>query len=217
MKMKSKESQEFTKYYQQKRVIETHYSQRKGNGYRRRKRELELRCFLELLDKKPKEKVLELGCSSGFLTEHLGKVTAIDTSKNMLKITHSKNPKAKCIYADMFKLPFKDNSFDKVIIMRVWTHLNEEDLRKAIKEVKRVLKTSGYLIFDVEEKCFVRKIVAFFYQKITRITGFKIYQYSLKKINRILAQEGFKIEKIRFLWHRIGRQIILRVKFRKIS
>ena len=215
--MKSEESKEFTKYYQQKRVTETYDSQRKGNAYRRRKRELELKCFLDLLNKKPKEKVLELGCSSGFLTEHLGEVTAIDTSKNMLKLAHSKNKKAKCIYADMFKIPFKDNSFDKVITMRVWNHLNEEDLRKAIKEVKRVLKTRGYLVFDVEEKCFVRKIAAFFYQKITRITGFKIYQYSLKKINRILAQEGFKIEKVRFLWHRIGRQIILRAKFRKMS
>ena len=210
--MKSKESKEFTKYYQQERVTGTYDSQRERDAYRRRKRELELKCFLELLDKKPKEKVLELGCSSGFLTKHLGKVIAIDTSKGMLEIAHSKNKKSKCIYADMFEIPFKNNSFDKVVTMRVWNHLDRTDLIKAIRESKRVLKEGGYLIFDAEEKCLIRKISAFFYQKITRITGFKIYQYSLKEICKILAQEGFKVEKANFLWHRVGRQIIFRAK-----
>ena len=89
---KSKESEDFTKYYQQKRVTGTYDSQRESTVYRKKKRQIELNYFLDLLDKKPGENVLELGCSSGFLTKHLGKVTAIDTSKNMLGIAHSKNP-----------------------------------------------------------------------------------------------------------------------------
>ena len=157
--MKSKDTQKFTRYYQEKRVTGTYDSQREGNKYRREKRALELKCFLELLDKKGKEKVLELGCSSGFLTKHLGEVTAIDTSKDMLEIAHNKNPDSKCIYADMFELPFKDNSFDKVITMRVWNHLNKIDLIKAIRESKRVLKRGGYLIFDAEDKSLDRKSV----------------------------------------------------------
>lgn len=213
--MKSKETEEFKKYYQQKKVTSSYDSQREKSHYRRRKRQIELKHFLDLLDKKEKEKVLELGCSSGFLTKHLGKVTAIDTSKRMLGVAHSKNPKAKCIYADMFDLPFKNRVFDKVVTMRVWNHLNEKDIRNAIIEAKRGLKKHGYLIFDIEEKNLLRKIIAFFYQKITRITGFKIYQYSLKEINKILIQEGFKIERVRFLNHRVGRQIILRVKLEK--
>jgi len=212
--MKSRETQEFTKYYQQKKVTGTYDKQREGNLYRKRKRQIELKHFLDLIDKKNKDKVLELGCSSGFLTEHLGKVTAIDTSKDMLGVAHSKNPKAKCIPGDMFELSFKNQFFDKVVTMRVWNHLNEQDLRKAIRESKRVLKDNGYLIFDAEEKNWLRKIMAFFYQNITRITGFKIYQYSLREINKILNQEGFKIESVRFLKHKVGRQIILRAKLK---
>ncbi|MDD5192590.1 MAG: methyltransferase domain-containing protein [Candidatus Nanoarchaeia archaeon] len=210
--MKSKETEEFTKYYQQKKVTGTYDSQREGNDYRKEKRKIELKIFLELIDKKPNENVLELGCSSGFLTQHLGKIIAIDTSEDMLKIAHGKNPLAKCIPADMFEIPFKDESFDKVVTMRVWNHLNKVDLIRAIREAKRVLKKRGYLIFDAEEKNLLRKIVAFFYQKITKITGFRIYQYSLKELKRILYQEGFRIERVKYLKHRIGRQIILKAE-----
>jgi len=208
--MKSKEAEEFTKYYQQKKVTGTYDKQREQSEYRRKKRKIELAYFLELIDKKDGEKVLELGCSSGFLTKELGRVTAIDTSEGMLEIAKSKNPLATCIPGDMFKLNFKDSSFDKVVTMRVWNHLNETDLRNAIKESKRVLKKKGWLIFDIEEKNFWRRVVAKIYQAVTGITGFTIYQYSLREIQRILHEEGFRLEKARYLKHRIGRQIVLR-------
>ena len=208
--MKSKDTAAFTEYYRQKNVTGTYDSQREATEYRRRKRALELKYFLDLIGKQEKENVLELGCSSGFLTKYLGKVTAIDTSEGMLETARKKNPLAKCIPADMFELPFKDGLFDKVVTMRVWNHLNEADLRKAIRESRRVLKKGGYLIFDAEEKSMIRRFVGFFYKMIFRPTGYTIYQYSLPELKKILWQEGFKIEKIRILKHRVGRQILLR-------
>jgi ubiquinone/menaquinone biosynthesis C-methylase UbiE len=172
--------EEFSEYYKDKKVTGTYDDQRLRTEYRRQKRQKELDIFLELLDKKGEEEVLELGCSSGFLTEHLGKVTAIDTSKDMLKIANEKNPQSVVLEADMFNLPFKDNSFDKVVTMRVWTH--------------------------------VRRFVHFFYKKIFRITGFKIYPYSITNVKKILSEEGFTINKIKFLKHKIGRQIVLKSK-----
>ncbi len=210
--MKSEDAKKFTEYYKQRKVTGTYDAQREGTPYRRRKRAVELKYFLELIEKKDKEKVLELGCSSGFLTKHLGRVTAIDTSEGMLEITRKKNPLAKCIHADMFDLPFKDNSFDKVVTMRVWNHLNEEDLRKAIRESGRVLKKEGYLIFDAEERSWLRKVVSIIYKFLFNPTGYKIYQYSLRDLARILREENFKIEKVKFLYHRIGRQAILKSK-----
>lgn len=208
--MKSEETKQFTEYYKRKNVTGTYDSQREATEYRRRKRALELKHFLSLIDKREGEKVLELGCSSGFLTKHLGKVTAIDTSKDMLEVAGKKNPDAKCIHADMFQLPFKNKSFDKVVTMRVWNHLDLEDLRKAIREAKRVLKPRGHLIFDIEEKNIGRKFVSFFYKLIFNPTGFKIYQYSIGEIKRILEEEGFSLKKGLILKHRIGRQIVLR-------
>lgn len=213
--MKSKDTQKFTEYYRKKKVTGTYDSQREGTAYRRRKRQIELKCFLELLDKKDNEKVLELGCSSGFLTKHLGKVTAVDTSEDMLEIAHSKNPLSECIHADMFELPFKAGSFDKVVTMRVWNHLDENDLRKAIRESKRVLKKNGKLVFDSEDKSLPRRIASVIYKILFRPTGYKIYQYSLGEINRMLRSEGFIIEKTNFLKHKVGRQIILRASVKE--
>ncbi len=210
--MKSKDAEKFTEYYRQRNVTGTYDNQREGTPYRRMKRAVELKYFLELIDKKDSEKVLELGCSSGFLTKHLGKVTAIDTSEGMLKITKQKNPLATCIPGDMFSMQFKDNSFDKVVTMRVWNHLDHTDLIRAIRESKRVLKVGGYLIFDAEEKSLLRRIVGFFYQRIFRITGYKIYQYSIKEIVSILKKEGFKVEKIKIIYHKVGRQALFRAK-----
>tara|TARA_Y100000310_G_scaffold183858_1_gene183997 strand:+ start:2543 stop:3184 length:642 start_codon:yes stop_codon:yes gene_type:complete len=208
--MKSEESKRFTEYYRKKNVTGTYDRQREGTEYRRRKRALELKYFLDLVDKKVGERVLELGCSSGFLAKYLGKVTCIDTSDKMLEITKKKNPSAVCVAADMFELPFKKDSFDKIITMRVWNHLDETDLRKALKESKRVLKPGGFLIFDIEVSNLGRRIVGFFYQKIFRTTGFKIYQYSVSEIKKILKDEGYSIKEGKTLKHKIGKQIILK-------
>jgi ubiquinone/menaquinone biosynthesis C-methylase UbiE len=208
--MKSEDAKKFTEYYREKKVTGTYDAQREGNPYRRRKRALELKHFLDLLNKRENDKILELGCSSGFLTKYLGKVTAIDTSEKMLEITKMKNPSAECISADMFEMPFKNESFDKVVTMRVWNHLDENDLMKAILESKRVLKKNGFLIFDIEDKNFKRRIVGNIYQKLFRTTGYKIYQYSINDTKKILENEGFKIVEGKILKHRVGRQIVLK-------
>lgn len=210
--MKSNDTQKFTEYYRKKHVTGTYDKQREGTEYRRRKRALELRHFLDMIDKRENENVLELGCSSGFLTKYLGKVTAIDTSEDMLKITHGKNPSAKCIYADMFEMPFKNKTFDKVVTMRVWNHLDKDDLRKAIKESRRVLKPKGYLIFDIEEKNALRKFTSVIYKAMFKPTGYRIYQYTIPEVRKILNEEGFKIVDGKSLRHRVGRQVILRTQ-----
>jgi len=204
--------EDLKKYYQRKNVTSTYSQQRLATNYRREKRKKEVAIFLELLNKKDNEKVLEIGPSDGMLTQYLGKVVAIDTSKEMLKITKKKNPQAKVLEADMFKLPFKKSSFNKVVTMRVWNHLDILDLHLALNEAKKILKKKGVIVFDIEEKNFLRKTVNLFYKKIFGIKGFKVYQYSLDEISSILESEGFNIEKARYLKHKIGNQIIIKAR-----
>jgi len=68
-KNKSQDARKFTDYYRKQKVTGTYDKQREGTAYRRKKRSLELKHFLEMLNKKNNERVLELGCSSGFLTK----------------------------------------------------------------------------------------------------------------------------------------------------
>jgi len=205
-------AEKFKQYYQQKKVVSSYDKQRQKNKYRQKKRQVELKIFLDLIDKQTKDKILELGCSSGFLTQHLGKITAIDTSQGMLETTKQKNPQAELIQADMFELPFKENSFDKIVVIRTWNHLTKNEFNRILPQIKKILKKQGILVFDVEEKNITRKFISIIYKIIFRTKGFKIYQYSLPEISNILHKNNFKIIKGKFLNHRIGRQIILKTK-----
>lgn len=209
---------DFSDYYKRKDVTGGYDQQREGTEYRKQKRAKELKIFLSLLNKQDKEKVLELGCSSGRLTQFLGKVTAIDTSKDMLKITKQKNPQAKIIHADMFDMPklFKEGSFDKIVTIRVFTHLKEKELLDILKKINLTLKDNGKLVFDLEEYSIIRQMARLIYthlfnifrSKKNKIRGYKVYQYKLSETIEILHKAKFEVIGLEFLYHKIGRQIM---------
>ena len=95
--------------------------------------------------------VLECACGTGLLTRTIGKkcnsLIATDYSIKMLKIAGRKlkkhqNIKFECV--DIMKLPYPNNSFDKVIAGNV-IHLLDDPI-KAIQELDRVCKLNGKII-----------------------------------------------------------------------
>ena len=93
--------------------------------------------------------VLEIGCSSGYdsleYAKYCKKLFACDLSDEAIKEAKSKgirNAEFEC--CDAHKLPYKDNSFECVIVNSLLHHL---DLNIIFEEIKRVLKPEGYLIF----------------------------------------------------------------------
>jgi len=72
-------------------------------------------------------------------------IVASDYSKEMLI-----QAKKKCVLpyvrADAFKLPFSDDTFDTAITIRFLLHY--EDFRNILRELIRVTKPGGYVIFD---------------------------------------------------------------------
>ncbi|MFC1630003.1 class I SAM-dependent methyltransferase [Patescibacteria group bacterium] len=98
------------------------------------------------------EKVLDLGCGNGRLseiykgTEYVG----VDNSEKLIQIAKQKYPDNEFLVADAFQLPFPDNYFDKVFSIAVLHHIPSKELRlQFLKEVKRILKPKGLLIFTV--------------------------------------------------------------------
>lgn len=115
------------------------------------------RRIIEEIDPQPGDRILEIGCGDGFylhLLINLGikslKVTGVDIDENALNSAREnlKDKNVKLINADVMKrLPFGDNSFDKIIMSEVCEHLSDDV--KGLKEAKRVLRNEGILVVTV--------------------------------------------------------------------
>ena len=90
------------------------------------------KLIIKLLNIK-KEKVLDVGCGTALYSKLFKNYTGIDNCKEMLK-----QSKANVKYAQAENIPFKDKSFDTVI--SITSIHNFKNLKKAIKEIKRVAK-----------------------------------------------------------------------------
>lgn len=80
----------------------------------------------------------------------------IDFSANMLKGAENFIKKhemcVKLQAASATKLPFPTNSFPYILSISMLHHLNSEERQKALREIKRVLKPKGKVLFSVWNK-----------------------------------------------------------------
>ncbi|MBU2102889.1 MAG: class I SAM-dependent methyltransferase [Candidatus Omnitrophica bacterium] len=118
-------------------------------GSRRLDRRAEYCMSLARLD--ASKKVLEIGCGTGLLTRRIAPsgapITAIDISRDLIsRATRDvvcNNVEFKI--CDVDALPFEDNSFDVALGTNVLHHL---DVPSAMKEIYRVLKSDGVIVFS---------------------------------------------------------------------
>lgn len=111
--------------------------------------------------------ILEMGCSQGLMTEKLASlgshVVSMDLSPKA--VTQAKRrcgnySNVKFLVADACKLPFQDNSFDRVTLcdgLFAW-HIDENAQIEVSKEVTRVLKPGGVAFFSdyIHHKAFYK-------------------------------------------------------------
>ncbi len=104
-------------------------------------------------------RVLDLGCGSGrhtiYLAEKGFNVYGIDiadvgvaTARTRL---HTAGLHAGLTIGSIVELPFKDNFFDGIISVKVLHHGRIENIRKAIKEMERVLTSKGVIFVTVRK------------------------------------------------------------------
>ena len=108
-----------------------------------------IRHNLNTLKKIKDKRVLEIGCSSGkdaiSYTKYTSFYCGIDISDEAIKNSiNLKLENSEFFCVDGHKIPKDDEEFDCVIVNSLLHHL---DLERAFREINRVLKSSGYLIF----------------------------------------------------------------------
>jgi len=141
-------------------------------------RRMQAPYLMKYLDLKKSDTVLDLGCSEGYMAYEiakLSKVFATDISLLKYNVDYitAQQKKSRFMLSDATKLPFRDKSFDKILLSSVLQMI--EDDKAVLSEIKRVLKPEGVLVFSVPTK----------YMFISRIYDNKMLINPISKIFRI--------------------------------
>jgi len=104
--------------------------------------------LLAVVELRPGERFLEIGCGEGANLHHMdartaaASIFAVDFSPAKVRFA-SRATKAKAAGADATQLPFRDRSFDAVLIRDLLHHV--ADRRAVLAEAVRVLRPGGRL------------------------------------------------------------------------
>lgn len=87
--------------------------------------------------------VLDIGCGNGknMLYRQDLRTTGIEKSEELCRICRNRG--LNVIQGDALSLPFKENTFDAVIMIAVIHHIPPEEHPQVLKEIQRVLKPGG--------------------------------------------------------------------------
>lgn len=131
---------------------------------------LEHKITLELIGNPKNKMIVDLGCNTGILLEHMRKkfpdnrFMGLDISKSALSLAKKKG--FICYYCDVTKkIPLKDESVDIMISTCVIAHIFETD--KLLQEVYRVLKKDGYFILTTPNFNSIRDMIKYMFLGFT--------------------------------------------------
>lgn len=97
--------------------------------------------------------VLDIACGNGRTTKNIlpitKQITCVDHDQQTIlnNIKNQEFSKIKFIKSEAENLPFKNNTFDFVICMASFYNFGDKKI-SILKEMKRVLKKSGFIILD---------------------------------------------------------------------
>ena len=156
---------------------------------------MDARYTLDVLSPRPGEQILDAGCGTG---RHLGSLlrarsnpVGVDFSRGMLEAARRDYPEVPLALADLQRpLPFETGRFDAVLCALIGEHLHELPL--ALREMHRVLKAGGRLVFSVyhPEMAAAGKEANFELSGIEYRLG--AYRYSMTDYVNLLEEAGFE-------------------------
>lgn len=139
------------------------------------------------------KRVLDIGCSYGWfekfaLERGAKEVIGIEPNKEYFKGAIKEVPKAKFIEASAERLPFRKNSFDKVVILEVLEHVKKDVEEEVIKQINKVTKIKGELFLSTPN-------FSFFSCLLDPAWYFGHRHYKLEYITNLLTRNGFTVKK----------------------
>ncbi|MBN2383180.1 methyltransferase domain-containing protein [bacterium] len=170
---------------------------------------------LELLDPQESDRVLDAGMGPGIysfaiLQKHqVGQVVGIDLSEQFVAMARKRAARkdySNCEFktADLEQLPFEEGSFDKIVCSGVLLLIPDQN--KALKELLRVLRPGGKIVFvEPLDKVFIAKecfyVAAKMFIKVLAVKNRRLrglnrndfagHYFSEESLSRLLNSVGF--------------------------
>ena len=152
---------------------------------------------IEYLEPRPREKILDLGCGNGEVSQVISDsgafVWGVDYSIEAIALAKERRAKnADFSVSDAERLSFRDNYFDKVICLDVFEHIYPHKLEKVLLEVKRVLKPGGRFVVATSPNSFYLGPFMSIAKKLLKIKQFESEEYHVNVFNYFRLKKLFK-------------------------
>lgn len=202
------QKQKIIKIYKQKKNINDFDKNRSKYAYQRYKNKIEANFLKKAISgiSSKNVKILDIACGTGrmlqvvFNTNKKIDYTGLDTSNEMFKelkkkeIFRKNKKDISLVISDATKIPFKNNFFDIVYTYHLLWHIPRKDQEKIIKEMLRITKKEGIIIFDILNKNFI-------WEKSKKYFGKKksegLYKQKIPEVKKILGNvDDIEIEKL---------------------
>ncbi len=160
-------------------------------------------CQEIIINEIPTGSIIDIGAGGEGVIAQVGgkRVTAIDKRQSEIDEAKDKAPDANWMVADALNLPFENEEFDNATSFFCGMYMSNEDKKKSIEEIYRVLSSGGEFwiwdsIFDTDKESFIIVLAISLPDKEKFSTG---YGASLKFQNEefyieYLEEAGFSIE-----------------------
>ena len=104
---------------------------------------------------------------------------------------------------DIYDLPFKNESFDGLLMVRATHHF--KDMPKVIEELYRIMKPGGIAVIEIASKKTLPKMFRYWFKKSdinpfskepSFLKDLSMYNYHPKYMENLFKNQGFKILKV---------------------
>jgi SAM-dependent methyltransferase len=139
----------------------------------------------------PGRRLLDVGCSSGWLSEHVIRKGFVEYIGMDRAIVGSQDAKGSTRFVEgsVFGLPFLDGSFDSVCMFDVIEHLPRGCEERALREIWRVLESGGKLYFSTPHASPV-------HTPFDPVWYLGHRHYRRATVHRLLRTAGFNVDRL---------------------
>jgi ubiquinone/menaquinone biosynthesis C-methylase UbiE len=142
------------------------------------------------------KRVLDLGCGTGQLAARVRRelrgtrVVGCDFSTGMLHRARARDRIPGWVQGDACRLPFRDASFDAVVSTEAFHWF--PDRRKALAEIRRVLRPGGQLLLALVNPRFA--LAGRLAAAASRVAGEPFYWPTRRELARQVTAAGFRVD-----------------------